>query len=307
MQWSDPKKIGIVQDASLNEKSGLVASLNQPGVLWCHEDGGNLAALYAIDAATGRMLKAFPLSYANQDTEDIARGPDGKLWLFVNKSRSLVRVDEPRLLSGGYVPNQRIWTCNAWPAKGCEAATIDPWNGDIYLFEKYAAGAGDTDRALWKIPNPATLNPQATVLSPQLVAQLKFPAPVAADPRPSFADVSPDGKLIMVGMQAGICLYERSAGQPFPAALLGPSTFLAPMGDGCGEAGCFTHDGRSIIHVGERPDKIMVRRDRTDPIPTVNRTAILDFKGLNQGQTYAVTAVAVAGNSSVTATATITT
>ena len=293
--------LGLVQDATLNEKSGLVFGTH----LWTHEDGGNPSALYAIDPVTGKVRGAFPLQYANADTEDISlfypRSTVLRLALFVNGSRSIVVVDEPKL-DQPYTANMKTWTVIAgWPPKGCEAAFFDI-NGDAYLFEKYAATPGDTDRALIRIP--AEQFATSTTVTGTTVAQLKFPAPVDTNPQPSAADITRDGKIIMVAMQAGLCLYERAPGKSVADALNGPALFLPPpANDGCGEAACFSPDGRTIFHVGERPEKLLRRRDRLD----IERTVTITLRDLLPGRTYAYSAQATSGDAKSSASGTFTT
>ncbi len=64
---------GVVNIPDLIEVSGVAASRNNPGVLWTHNDAGNAAVVYALDAQ-GRALGTYTLP-GNTDNEDIAIGP----------------------------------------------------------------------------------------------------------------------------------------------------------------------------------------------------------------------------------------
>src|SRR5688572_28762756 len=64
---------GQVEDNDLMELSGIVASRNNPGVLWVHNDGSS-DQVYAIDRE-GQLLGTYDLSENVIDFEDIARGP----------------------------------------------------------------------------------------------------------------------------------------------------------------------------------------------------------------------------------------
>ncbi len=61
--------------SELLEASGITRDSRYADVFWAHNDSGNPAELYAIDAA-GRLVAAVPLEDApNRDFEDIAVGP----------------------------------------------------------------------------------------------------------------------------------------------------------------------------------------------------------------------------------------
>src|SRR5205085_6626808 len=66
---------GTIQNASIGEASGIVASRVNANVLWTHNDSGNAAQIFAMTPA-GVNLGAYTLSGAgNTDWEDIAIGP----------------------------------------------------------------------------------------------------------------------------------------------------------------------------------------------------------------------------------------
>jgi hypothetical protein len=73
--WSSPETIGVIQDSSLEEISGLVISQQNPGVMWVQEDSGAGAILTALDFS-GATLGTLQLTgVINQDWEDLAIGP----------------------------------------------------------------------------------------------------------------------------------------------------------------------------------------------------------------------------------------
>lgn len=73
--WGGPEQTGVVTESTLNEISGVVPSVQNPGVLWVIEDHGNDPAVYALDAA-GTLLATLLLDGAeNVDMEDIDLAP----------------------------------------------------------------------------------------------------------------------------------------------------------------------------------------------------------------------------------------
>ncbi len=73
--WGAPEQTGVVTEPTLNEISGVVPSVQNPGVLWVIEDHGNEAAVYALDA-TGALLATLVLDGTdNVDMEDLDLAP----------------------------------------------------------------------------------------------------------------------------------------------------------------------------------------------------------------------------------------
>jgi len=113
-----PHLIGAprVSAAALTEASGLAESALNPGVYWTHNDSGDRARLFAIDAATGALRATFELpSVTATDWEDLAIAPDadGNDAFYiadigdntaVRGSVAIYRVAEPTLPRAGGAP-----------------------------------------------------------------------------------------------------------------------------------------------------------------------------------------------------------
>lgn len=104
--------VGRFARPEIRESSGVVRSIDQPGVFWTMNDSGGDPVLFAFDS-TGRDLGAFRVVGArNQDWESLAIGPcqgttPAATCLFVGetgdnnerrKTRRIYRVPEPRVL-----------------------------------------------------------------------------------------------------------------------------------------------------------------------------------------------------------------
>ncbi|MEO0332433.1 MAG: hypothetical protein AAF223_12225, partial [Bacteroidota bacterium] len=73
--FSKPIDQGEVKYSAISEASGIVASRNNPGILWTHNDSGHEPKIYAIDTS-GEIAGEWVIAGAtNRDWEDIAIGP----------------------------------------------------------------------------------------------------------------------------------------------------------------------------------------------------------------------------------------
>lgn len=150
---------GMIADETLSEISGLVASRNQPGILWVHNDSGDAAVVYAIDLE-GKLLASVQLLGSDGsmidavDCEDIALGPGPSDRDFLcladigdnAASRETVSIycfPEPQIeIREGEPTVQIMAVCDvievAYPdgARDAETLLIDPITGDIVLISK---------------------------------------------------------------------------------------------------------------------------------------------------------------------------
>ena len=72
----EPRGVLEVDEAVLDEVSGLVISETDPSVWWVHNDSGDEARLYAVAAREGMLLATVSLDGVEaRDFEDLAGGP----------------------------------------------------------------------------------------------------------------------------------------------------------------------------------------------------------------------------------------
>ncbi len=141
-----------LQDPQLDESSGLAVSGRHQGVLWTHNDGGDVAEVFGVDrrgATTARVILAGIDPY---DPEALApgRGPDGEPVLFLAdigdnlRSRddvSVFRFDEPAQLGDTTV--DATWFRFTYPdgPHDAEALLVDP-RGRLLIATKDISGQG---------------------------------------------------------------------------------------------------------------------------------------------------------------------
>jgi hypothetical protein len=152
--FSPGVRTGTVQNAAVNEASGIAASRLNPNVLWVHDDSGNPAQVYPMTAA-GDNLGTYTIAGAtNLDWEDISVGPgpvEGSQYLYIGdigdnnairSSISVYRVPEPIVsdtqmaittsLSGA----DKLTFVYPDGPRDAESLFVDPLTKDIYIISK---------------------------------------------------------------------------------------------------------------------------------------------------------------------------
>jgi hypothetical protein len=223
---------GTIQDAALTEVSGLAASAKNGGMLWANNDSGDSARLFAISEA-GATRGRYTLSGATaMDWEDLAlgRGPvANQSYLYAadigdnsgDRANIVVyRVVEPVLPAGGTQTStmtgvDRLTLRYPDGAKDAEALVVDPWTGEIFIFQKSMTG-GTT--VIYRAPANLATN-STTVLTRAGTITL----PAGGDNAITAADISQDGKSIAVRTYGGVRLWSRTDGQTLVEALSVPA------------------------------------------------------------------------------------
>ncbi len=186
LTWSAFMQTGAITQAAtprLSEVSGICASRSQPGVFWVHDDSGNAASIYAIDAA-GALLQRYDLATTNTDWEDICLGPGpGGDCLYVGdvgdnlSMRSdchLLRVAEPVVPATPQAPIaltfESFYFSYPGGAQNCESLLIDWDSGTPYLVEK-TGGSVRVHKfpmplnTAWTAGSPTTLLPVTATIT----------------------------------------------------------------------------------------------------------------------------------------------
>ncbi|MBN2182012.1 MAG: hypothetical protein JW715_08860 [Sedimentisphaerales bacterium] len=252
------RQVGKVQTNLIKEASGMAASRKNPGILWVHNDSGNSANIYALNAE-GKLLRICRIDGANcRDWEDIAvgPGPDKKLdYLYIgdigdNKARYssviIYRVPEPKV-----DPNEIQMEIRTKPAetielvypdgpKDAETLMVDPLNGDIYIISKRKIFC-----RVYYAPYPQSTQKQ-TQLTP--VAVLPWALAVGGD-------ISPDGRYIIVRSLTHASLWQRQKDQPLRQAFNKQALDIKLIMEPQGEAICFDAKGHGFFTVSEKANQ----------------------------------------------------
>jgi hypothetical protein len=141
-----------LKNKNLEEASGLVASIENPGYLWTHNDSGNKAEVFLIDEHAKIKLTCVLKDIENRDWEDITIGPGpepGKNYVYVGDIgdnfarypfKYIYRFEEPKV-EGGMNKIEinavdKITFRLPDEQKDSEALMIDPKTKDLYVVSK---------------------------------------------------------------------------------------------------------------------------------------------------------------------------
>ncbi|MCU1658091.1 MAG: hypothetical protein JWO57_2747 [Pseudonocardiales bacterium] len=248
-----------LQDPRIDEASGIAVGITSPGVVYVHNDSGDSARFFALDARTGRTLVTYDVPGAtNVDWEDIAVAPDERgvpsVWLADigdnGASRAeidIYRVDEPRVTRDGAAASTGrpdMWRLR-YPdgPKDAESLAVTP-GGAAFLFSKSLVGS-TTAYALPARPDAAH------VQSLRRVGAITFhftkpaaPASAIGELAATGAALSRDGSLLVVRTYTDAYVW-RVGSSGVAGALRSSPVRVAlpaqPQGEGV------TFDGRTLL------------------------------------------------------------
>ena len=223
-------EIGRLQNKSIKEASGLVASRAHAGVFWTHNDGDD-GVLYAV-RGDGSSVGKVKVDAKFRDWEDLAADPAGNLYLADcgnndanRKHMTIYRVAEPDPATGGEIEATATWRLSFPGEKPFNCESLFILGGHGYVISKHEDGraAGVYRFAL------ATAKKKRTPL--EHVIDLPVNEPVTA------ADVSSDGKRLAVLGQRHLHVFDingdvRTAAAATPLKIRVPPLQL----EGCGFA-----------------------------------------------------------------------
>ncbi len=263
--FEPPTSVGVVDDATLNELSGLAASRAYPSAIYAHNDSGGEARLFVLDDGDASIRGTITLSGATaRDWEDIAVGPgaDGAPWVFVgdtgdNAARgggtgrdriTIYRfpeadVDASAAAIDASVTAEAVDMTYPDAPHDCEAIAVAP-NGDLYLLSKENTG-------------PSTLYvaraPFETGLVLEMVTTVDIGGPIApGNGQATAMDLSPGGRALLVRTYNRVHLFTREPEEDWAAALLRPATRLPAARELQGEAISWHASGRAYVTISER-------------------------------------------------------
>ena len=267
--FNDGVKWGNVSFSSLDEASGLAVSTRNPGVIWSHNDDGNVSdpnkeiRLFAF-RTNGAGVARYTINVTNLiDIEDMAIGPGpsaGVQYLYVgdiggdtgvrNEVR-IIRVAEPLLppSTPGSPPSLNftgveVFTLKYPPAYAfdAEGLLVDPLNGDLYIFTKNNS---------FTFAYRFNLN-TAPAGSTNLLEEIL----IMSFPEVSGAAISQDGSQIALRNEFAAQIWVRCPGETISNALTRTGQNIPLMSlaaEPNGEAIAFLPNGRGYITTTDSP------------------------------------------------------
>jgi hypothetical protein len=273
VRFDAPIEVGRVQDAQLVEVSGLQASRAHPGVLYAHNDSGDRARFFALDAS-GKTLGEYTLPGANAtDWEDVGIGPgrssgddlyfadigDNSLvdsTVMPRDEIQIVRVREPDVATTQVRVEESL---NDWQRirlqypdrhHDAEALLVDPDGSELWILTKETDGRSQ----IFGAPTA----PSETPVVLNRVGELWLGG-CTTSPRVTAANVSADGTRVLVRTYQGVLLWERPPGTSLPEALSSPPWLLVGPNEVQGEGITFSADGSAWFTIGEGSNSSIFR------------------------------------------------
>lgn len=256
------ERIATLEDRQINEASGLVASLRHDGVFYVNNDSGDAARVFAIDRR-GRTLATITLAGATHvDFEDIARAPgdDPNTFDLVvadigdnrhqRQTLTLYRFAEPTITPGGgseITVRPRVTQIRyAGGPVDAEALFVCPRTGDGYIITKRRDGKpADVYRLLAPWPTDA-------VATLERVAELKLVGGTPYERFVTAADISPDGRRLVVRTYLGGWEWSADAPTDVVKLLATEPRWLQLAPEPQGEAIAYAADGAALITLSEQ-------------------------------------------------------
>lgn len=253
----EPLGPAVAVPAELAETSGLAASRRHPGVFWTHNDSGGEPVLYAVDA-NGTLLGRVRVAGATlTDWEDLALGPcpaGAGRCLYIGdigdnaevRDRIVIYlVPEPSPRDTVTARAQRIEVRYPDGARDAEALFVTP-AGEVYIVTKGRSGPP----ALYRVPRGVALAPgegqeASTVLELEAVQTLGTARPLLPD-MVTGADMTPDGRRVVIRTYAALRFYRLEAGRLEPERDP-PTVNLRPLEEPQGEAVAVAENGVIVL------------------------------------------------------------
>jgi hypothetical protein len=151
-----------LSDSEITESSGLARSTFDRGVLWTHNDSGDLARVFAV-APDGETRAELNLEGADAiDWEDISTGPGHSIWVgdigdngWSRDHITVYKFTEPESLRSSYVSWESYDLEYEDGARDAEALLVRPSTGRLFIVSKDEDG-GDIYRAPRRLSTSST-------------------------------------------------------------------------------------------------------------------------------------------------------
>ena len=260
---------GTVTTFYLWEASGLIASRQNPGVVWTHNDSGYAGSVFAL-STNGTLLAQYSVPNVwGGDFEDIAFGPGPSpethyIYLgdigdnySTRPSIQVFRFPEPAVY--GYQsnnpPSRLVAGATGITLRypdgpyNAEALLIDPLNGDLFIATKLTNSS-----RIYRATRAELDSGDVTLTFIREISFFKV----------SAGDVSADGSLVALRRGGTGALWVRAAGQSIGDVLAGNSINIPIANEPNGEALGFHPTGLGYYTLSEGSSQPLFYYRRTD-------------------------------------------
>jgi len=270
--YQKPEIVGTIKTGEITESSGLVASKCQKNVFWTHNDSGDGAFVFALDAA-GAHLGVWEIKTAkNRDWEDLAtiKNQNGECFLYIGdigdnerkrNDLTVYLVKEPTVSDADKTssrknprltePADAIKIEYADARYDAETLIVHPQSSDIYILTKRLQEAA----GVYKLPKNYSLK---KINRLEKIAD--FTVPAIPNGFLTGGDVSFDGKRVV------ICDYFSAYEIVLPDAaknfddIWREKPLIVELGERAqGEAVCYSADGAAIYATSENKNSPIIK------------------------------------------------
>ncbi len=252
----------VIENETLNEASGIAASQYFNPLLWTHNDSGDKARLFALNASGGDIGTVTLAGVENRDWEDIAIGPGPVMdssYIYIGEIgdnraqyaiKYIYRFPEPQLNDKSRMIDRIITEVDRiafrYPdgPRDAETLMIDPENRDIYIVSKR-----EDQNRLYRLPYPQSTD---TTIIAEMIRTLPLTSATAGD-------ISSDGRHIVVKNYEYVYYWHREPGQSLGDALSASPKTLPYQQEPQGEALCWNRDVTGYYTISEQKSDQPVR------------------------------------------------
>ena len=258
---------GPITNPALDEISGIHIGVRNPATWWVHNDSGDTARVFALDAAgTTRGTYAFSGTTA-VDWEDITVVPGadpgtGTIYAadigdnpLTRTEIQLYRVAEPAVPESGPADDLTLGGIETlhltYPDGPHDAETlmIDPATNDVIVVTKLLTGG---TVGVYRAAGPLAADSTTQLTR---VADLTYPSGLFD--AVTAGDVSADGETVAIRTYGSIRVYKRTKGQDLWTAFTSKPCTAPFPGELQGEAVGFDATASSLATVGEGANQML--------------------------------------------------
>lgn len=252
-RFGSRNNLGLIEHDPIREASGMVASRNNAGVLWVHNDSG-VPALYAVNTHGEHLGEYILDGCANSDWEDMTIASGAGLdrdYIYIGaigdnrrrrETRSICRIIEPQVYADQQPVTRQINNVEVmnfrYPDGSHDAETLmaDPLSGELYIISKRVRPAG-----IYRLPLAFS---EKQLITADRLAELPYKYIVSGD-------ISRTGMEILVKTYTAIFYWHRLPGESLQETFRRRPETVPYVWESGGEAVAWDAMGRGYYTVSE--------------------------------------------------------
>ena len=246
----------MIQDADLDEISGMAFSKKNKGMIWLHNDGLQFMKLFLVDLQ-GKTQAVFTSKSLTWDWEDLALDPglvDGQSYLYAGDigdnygfrtSVTICKIPEPQL---GDKPEldkvEKIYLQYPDGSRDAEAMLIDPVSKQLYLFSKRGKVTG-----VYAVPLQKMTGGKTIVM--QKVGSISINSHNDRLLWITGASISPAGDQLLLRSYKNVYYWKIEKGRKLETVFSRDPVILSHTAEFQGEAIAFSTDSAAFYTLSE--------------------------------------------------------